>query len=59
MNELKPCPFCGSKDVFAVPTDAFWGHVVSCNNCGASGPMASTEEEAIAGWNDRKGESNG
>lgn len=63
MNELKPCPFCGSKDVEVTAFLPFGypgiSKVVTCDNCGCQGPLSSTETEAIEKWNDRKGESNG
>lgn len=67
--EIKPCPFCGSKDSFVS------GHVndgwkkeitmfvyVSCKKCGASGPsyecisgnLDASMEMAVKGWNDRR-----
>ena len=53
-NKLKPCPFCGSKDVEVSKSLK----VVVCNNCGAYGPDGNKrydcdEESAIDAWNKR------
>lgn len=45
---LKPCPFCGSEDVYSY--DPEW---VTCPNCGAEGPPEVTCELAIKSWNCR------
>ena len=56
---LLPCPFCNSgmssfagmtPDAFSKCTDGTLS--ISCD-CGASGPLAPTMEEAIAAWNRR------
>jgi len=54
MSKLKPCPFCGDKDVCLSShiTDICW--FVRCIACGAAGPIAPVEDEAIAIWNTRK-----
>lgn len=57
MNVLKPCPFCGSKDVEvvelmpAIPSHSF---MTVCSKCPAS-IGAKTEDEAINLWNKRAG----
>jgi len=33
MNELKPCPFCGSKKVY--PIQGFTMFLIHCTKCGA------------------------
>ena len=70
-NELKPCPFCGSKNVDFGKTpywviDKYYNKlvVVGCVDCGAMGGMfnllALSEKEAkkraIKSWNRRVGD---
>ena len=59
MTELKPCPFCGS-DAIGTATDyidyrayrkEYW--FAYCEDCGARGCMAKTEEDSVRYWNDR------
>lgn len=47
MNKPNPCYFC-SHEVYV---DEGHGVAVKCSHCNASGPYASTVEEAIALWN--------
>lgn len=52
-SELKPCPFCKEQERLFVQRsigDAYWG---KCLECGAEGPIAKTEQEAINAWNQR------
>lgn len=51
MDELKPCPFCGSKNLTIV--DGFGEKYVGCMECAAVGPSADTEKEAFDAWNRR------
>lgn len=44
MSQLKPCPFCGSKNLYAARI------YVICRNCGAEGPVKSEPEKE---WNTR------
>ena len=59
-HELKPCPFCGNKDVeiCEVWSGRFHGKAVNCNftdgGCGANSGSRETEAEAIEAWNRRK-----
>lgn len=51
-DELKPCPFCGSKrvDFAKIPNK---GLFVFCVNCKASSNFAVRKEDAIYLWNKR------
>jgi len=52
-TELKPCPFCGSHDVFINFPDSehiFWGQ---CEDCDCETGWKDTEELAIKAWNTR------
>ncbi len=46
IDELEPCPFCGSSGVLV-------GSFVRCGKCGAVGPYGSTQAEAADRWNRR------
>lgn len=51
-EELKPCPFCGSKNI------RIWGGgntfpYVECSNCIASTASELTRVEAVKNWNRR------
>lgn len=52
MPMLLACPFCGGN-----PLMWRWKSTMSihCADCGANGPIMNSEEDAIAGWNDRTG----
>jgi len=61
MNELKPCPFCGSSaSVSTVDDEACSSHDVvpwyaaGCHQCGAHMEWDSDKAEAIAAWNTRQ-----
>lgn len=50
-TELKPCPFCGSRDL---SND---GHYVHCEDCGATGPdepIPDSDWVAVR-WNRERG----
>ena len=52
LNDTKPCPFCGSRDLdyFIIRSTT-----VHCNSCGLSIDIPSeTLEEGISKWNARK-----
>lgn len=55
MIEFKPCPFCGSKNVYVVGDKKFW---IACGNCGAEGPIPDGlwlyKGPAITAWNKRE-----
>ena len=59
MQDVKPCPFCGSKIISIEKNDAVnWE--VCCKNCGATVgayDYYETIEEALEVWNRRVGES--
>lgn len=51
-EQLKPCPFCGSKLV------SVWsGRLVVCHTCGCEGPVfdrkGNDTEDYVAEWNRR------
>ena len=63
-EELKPCPipFCGGKGHIR-PSDFCKGFFVKCKKCGCETPhyeslidSEASEEQAIAAWNKREGE---
>lgn len=64
MTELSACPFCGSETSSHIYTvEDFKGDrprlehsYVSCEDCGVQGPVADTEMEAVAAWNERPAE---
>lgn len=49
-EELKACPFCGSK---SVGDSGLLRHVIKCHNCGAKSAPFSQWEEAVRAWNAR------
>lgn len=55
MEKLKPCPFCGGKNIHCA--DA--GHktnmwFIQCEDCGATFPHFDSEKEANEAWNRRE-----
>lgn len=53
--KLKPCPFCGNKDVSVVNGDVYYGKrstYVYCYKCGTRGPMGYNGD-AVTKWNRR------
>ena len=54
---MRECPFCASDDVgpeeFSGDTPV-WS--VTCDECGAMGPISSSEKEAVEKWDDRIGD---
>ena len=51
MDELKPCPFCGSTSFIYDVTDE--GVAVECNGCLAHGPRSKGGYGAELMWNRR------
>ena len=53
MAELKPCPFCGSHNVFTKHIDWLGQSFAQCAYCGASTGPNKDEQQAIDAWNKR------
>lgn len=55
-EKIKPCPFCGSKDIEILEW-TFKNDIntwqVECQECGVSGSMYSIKAEAVEEWNRR------
>lgn len=62
-EELRPCGFCGHDEARVIAVDEVTDagceeatvplYAASCPYCGARGPMALSEDEALAAWNRR------
>ena len=56
-EELKPCPFCGSKriapEIFNDDDDVTVEYAISCLNCKAQSSYFTSFEDAINAWNTR------
>ena len=52
MDKLKPCPFCGNRDVRAILSRKEVG-MVACYVCGGQVRYYGCKEEAIKIWNRR------
>lgn len=53
-NELKPCPFCGSENIWVGDVSRnydIW--FVQCETCGATFSHFDSEVEATEAWNRR------
>ena len=52
MEELKPCPFCGGKNVRIHKSElgVCW---CTCFQCSSSGAVSKNEQEAAKAWNRR------
>lgn len=50
MTELKPCPFCGGKDI------QYFGYSMEliCQDCLSRGPANYSERVSNKKWNERK-----
>lgn len=53
-GEEKGCPFCGDIDSLGAESGFFNGWAVTCDECGAIGPSAGSEEGAWDKWNIRE-----
>lgn len=54
MEDLLPCPFCKTKRPElndSLGLRYFEGYAITCIYCGAQGPYADDEDEAIKEWN--------
>lgn len=55
MSDKTKCPFCGGTE-----TGIWWSNAravrTECRNCGALGPLASSEEIATRRWETRNDE---
>ena len=50
-NALLGCPFCGETDT-EMGHNIAGGHFVRCPECGARGPIETSEDSARKKWND-------
>lgn len=53
MEELKPCPFCGSTNVHMSDGEKDWMQYVYCEDCNAIGPDGNTMISYAEAWNQR------
>lgn len=54
MDELKPCPFCGSKEVRMRFDSVIESYYVTCKKCGAEvSQFYGLKDEAVEAWNRR------
>lgn len=54
-NKLKPCPFCGSNDIFIDENETF----IMCHNCNCIGPdVPGIGVAVINAWNNRAEDNN-
>lgn len=53
MDELKPCPFCGTPEPFILHVDGRYSVLCSHTDCGAEGPVDLGRSGAIEAWNTR------
>ena len=56
MSELKPCPFCGSKDVYSTFEFGYRDNteIVFCNTCKIIVKLEENEEEGLSNETRRK-----
>lgn len=54
MNELKPCPFCGSKNVSMYTYSGVMEYYyIECKDCYCGTGHEELEEYAVEAWNRR------
>lgn len=51
--KLKPCPFCGSGNIYVEQISSGGYFNVCCGNCLANVPLSGSRETAVAAWNCR------
>ena len=54
-NDLKPCPFCGSDEIYITWYEQNKKYSIGCNNCPVDMFGYETDEEAAKAWNKRAG----
>ena len=50
---MKPCPFCGSKDIEVIGGSRGRYFVASCLNCGAQSKEVCLKFSAFAAWEEK------
>lgn len=55
-KENKPCPFCGSKNIFLEVLLGRQLRRIRCSDCEACGPVDEIADEAVEKWNKRSGD---
>ena len=53
MNNLKPCPFCGSEGIEYMQLPGTSWFSLSCRKCCAHGPTKTNKTTSISEWNTR------
>ena len=53
MIDIKPCPFCGSEDLFVDPGEYRTDYAIICARCGGRIGYFNTFEYAQEAWNRR------
>lgn len=56
-EKLKPCPFCGNKDLLIAVDDEVGNTKIICQRCMGMVDNLGTEDETIKAWNRRAEES--
>lgn len=54
MEELKPCPFCGGREIIIKRGKYVWW--CKCKHCGTESGVRVKKREAIEAWNRRVSE---
>ena len=52
-EKLKPCPFCGSENLYIDSGEFFREYEIRCTKCGGRICWFDTKAEAITAWNRR------